>query len=340
MNKIFLEYVWLDGHKTPSLRSKVKIIDWHPAPSRSIALSDIPVWNFDGSSTNQAPGNDSERILKPVRVYQWAKHHHFVLCEVMNLDGTPHQTNFRAHLKSISPQADKEKFWWGFEQEYFITKDRQILGFPEKGYPPPQGYYYCGVGGNQVVGRSLAGSHLATCLGMGIDLTGINAEVSIGQWEYQCFAKDTLKSCDDLWMSRYVLFRLAEDREWDIDLNPKPMSGDWNGSGCHTNFSTEWMREGTHGYDGIVSLMKSFEINHQTHIDNYGENNEQRLTGLHETQHINEFSWGVGDRSASIRIPFAMSNNEWKGYIEDRRPASNCDPYRVVVSIINSVLAA
>jgi glutamine synthetase len=338
-SEIFLEYVWLDGHRTPNLRSKVKVINWK-TPSQSVKISDIPQWNFDGSSTNQAPGNDSERILNPVRLYQWRKGHYFILCEVINTDNGPHETNFRSELRNHTAQADKEQFWWGFEQEFFITQNYKILGFPAHGYPQPQGYYYCGVGGNQVVGRELSETHLRACLRMGIELTGTNAEVAIGQWEYQCFNKDTLKACDDLWMSRYVLYRLSEEYGWDISLNPKPVHGDWNGSGCHTNFSTTWMREGARGYDGVVQLMKSLEKNHQAHIDNYGENNEQRLTGLHETQHIDEFSWGIGDRGASIRVPISMSENQWKGYIEDRRPASNCDPYRVAASIIKSTTAA
>ena len=335
ISEIFLEYVWLDGHKTANLRSKIKVVRDLPQP---LCIDDIPVWNFDGSSTNQAPGNDSERMLNPIRIYKWSARHYMVLCEVMNSSATPHLTNARSNLREIASQADKEEFWWGFEQEYFITKDYKILGFPADGYPPPQGFYYCGVGSNQVVGRELSERHLRKCTEMGIQLTGTNAEVAIGQWEYQCFSDDSLKACDDLWMSRYILYRLAEEWRWDIDLNPKPMHGDWNGSGCHTNFSTLWMRSGARGYEGIVKLMESLESNHSLHISNYGENNEQRLTGQHETQHIKEFSWGIGDRGASIRIPTSMPDNEWKGYVEDRRPAANCDPYKVAAVIIKSTV--
>jgi len=171
---------------------------------------------------------------------------------------------------------------------------------------------------------------------MGMTITGTNAEVAIGQWEYQCFNTDTLKACDDLWMSRYVLYRMGEEYGYGIDLNPKPIQGDWNGSGCHTNFSTGWMRSGDRGQEGIVCLMESMKKYHADHIAVYGENNDQRLTGLHETQHIDAFSYGVGDRGASIRIPTDMKNNDWQGYLEDRRPASNCDPYLVAKSIIRT----
>ena len=327
--RYILEYIWLDGYKTQNLRSKVKVVD---------TLDDIPRWNFDGSSTEQAPGDNSECILEPVRTYQKdGSNHIYVLCEVLNPDGSAHTTNSRARLREMQSSFEQDEFWWGFEQEYFITKNFIPLGFPKEGfYPRPQGLYYCGVGTNQVVGRELVMEHLQECLDFGIKLTGINAEVAVGQWEYQCFAEDTLKACDDLWFSRYLLYKMAEKYGWDIDISPKPVSGDWNGSGCHTNFSTNWMRSGERGEQGIRSLMANFAKWHDQHIKNYGESNEHRLTGAHETQHIGIFSWGVADRGASIRIPSAMPENDWKGYIEDRRPAANCDPYKVARVIVKS----
>lgn len=327
---ITAEYVWLDGYGTQNLRSKVRVVE---------DLTSLPDWNFDGSSTMQAPGDASECVLRPVRTYesQTFGGHVYVLCEVLNTDGTPHKTNARAGLRTLIDSWEPDKFWWGFEQEYFITENFVPLGFPRDGfYPRPQGLYYCGVGGNQVRGRELVMEHLKQCLDHGIHLTGINAEVAVGQWEYQCFSEDTLKACDDLWMSRYLLYRLSEKFGWDIDVNPKPVAGDWNGSGCHTNFSTEWMRNGARGHKGIVDLMNAFEVTHDEHITAYGENNDQRLTGLHETQHIGTFSWGVGDRGASIRIPSVLETNGWKGYVEDRRPASNCDPYQVAAAIVKT----
>ena len=331
-DKIFLEYIWLDGYETQNLRSKVKVLeldDTFPRPE------DLPVWNFDGSSTRQAPGNSSECLLKPVRCYNDGSSTVYVLCEVLNADGTPHETNKRASLKRLHDTTKSEKYWWGFEQEYFITKDFKPLGFPAEGYPKPQGLYYCGVGTNQVVGREFVKNHLRWCLDMGIELTGINAEVAIGQWEYQCFAKDTLKACDDLWMSRYLLYRLAEEYGWDIDISPKPTTGNWNGSGCHTNFSTREMRK-EYSKEKMINLMEKMKINHQKHILGYGEDNSKRLTGQHETQHIQKFSFGVGDRGASIRIPNDVEQNNFCGYIEDRRPASNCNPYVVSRLIVET----
>jgi len=325
---VLLEYIWLDGYETPNLRSKIKVVqDWDGDP---------PVWNFDGSSTQQAPGNNSECLLNPVRVYSRDKSHYFIFCEVLNADGSSHVTNARAKLRSLKNNFCAKEFWWGFEQEYFITNKSIPLGFPEDGYPEPQGIYYCGVGGDQVRGRNLALFHLCFCLDIGIELTGINAEVAIGQWEYQCFAKDTLKACDDLWMSRYLLYKLTEEKSWNINISPKPVKGDWNGSGCHTNFSTKLMRE-TGGKERFEKILNALQNAHADHIASYGAGNENRLTGLHETQRIDTFSWGVADRGASIRVPSSVEQNEWRGYLEDRRPASNCDPYKVAEKIVSTL---
>ena len=187
MNDILLEYIWLDGYKTPNLRSKTTV-----KKASTISLEDLratpdvrslPDWNFDGSSTKQAPGNNSERILKPVRVYHWKPGHYLVLCEVYDNNGKPHDSNSRAKLRTSAEKYSSEEFWWGFEQEYFITKDFKPLGFPNGGYPKPQGLYYCGGGSNQVAGRELVESHMHQCLRSGMDITGINAEVAVGQWE-------------------------------------------------------------------------------------------------------------------------------------------------------------
>ena len=323
----FLEYIWLDGHTTPNLRSKTKIV--------KNFNGEFPVWNFDGSSTGQASGNYSECILQPVRTYQWQPNHFLVLCEVMNPDGSPHASNSRADLRGFSEAFNSSEYWWGFEQEYFLTKGDRPLGFPETGYPAPQGPYYCGVGGNQTKGRVLVEAHMRACLDLGIELTGINAEVAIGQWEFQCFSKDTLKACDDLWVSRYLLHRMSEEIGYGVDLDPKPVGGDWNGSGCHTNFSTNRMRT-TGGREYITDICESLANRHKEHIMEYGEGNENRLTGLHETQHIGQFSFGVADRGASIRIPISVAQNDWIGYLEDRRPASNCDPYAVARMIVET----
>ena len=343
--KVKLEYVWLDGYRPePNLRSKVKTIDLpvkeiNGKVFRGITIEDCPDWSFDGSSTRQAEGNFSDCILKPVRVYVNPLNigmldSYLVLCEVMKPDGKPHPTNNRQSLRDI----EDNDLWFGFEQEYTIIKDGRPLGFPVNGYPEPQGKYYCGVGNGQVHGREFVEKHMEVCLMAGIDITGTNAEVLLGQWEYQVFSKGKLKAGDDLWITRYILLQMSEDYGFTIEFHPKPVKGDWNGSGLHCNFSNNKMRE-IGGKEYFESIFRTFDGRHQLHIDNYGSSNELRLTGLHETQSIDKFSWGVSDRGASIRVPIQTSK-EWKGYLEDRRPASNGDPYRIVKVISESLSIA
>ena len=332
--KIRVEYIWLDGYEPePNLRSKVKIIN---SPHKITSIDELPEWNFDGSSTKQADGSSSDCILKPVRIYQSESMYVmpedktiFVFCEVMNPDGTPHNTNQR-HLLG----EEDEKFWVGFEQEYFIREGRykNMLGHEGGFVLEPQGKYYCGVGAN-VVGRKFVEEHMNTCLKMGIDITGINAEVALGQWEYQVFSKGKKKACDDLWMARYFMERISEQYGYKIEYHPKPLgNSDWNGSGLHTNFSTKRMRE-EGGEEYFNTIFKAFENRHKQHIEVYGSDNNMRLTGNHETQSIDKFSVGVSDRGASIRIPLNTSK-EWKGYLEDRRPASNANPYQIILEMI------
>jgi glutamine synthetase len=325
-----LEYIWLDGYTPePNLRSKIKVVDDLILKNDGEPLfNKIPNWNFDGSSTQQADGHNSDCILKPVRLYKKNDGTHnliYVFCEVMNPDGTPHLSNNRANID------DDLELWFGFEQEYFIREDKKgnILG--HKFNHEPQGKFYCGVGSN-VIGRDLVEEHLDMCLSYGITITGVNAEVALGQWEYQVFSKGAKKAGDDLWMSRYFMEKISEKYGYHIEYHPKPLMGDWNGSGLHTNFSTDNMRN-VGGKKYFDSIFKAFESRHEEHIEVYGSNNNLRLTGKHETQSIDKFSWGISDRGASIRVPRDTAN-EWKGYIEDRRPASNANPYKIIREIM------
>jgi glutamine synthetase len=334
--KIKLEYVWLDGYKPePNLRSKVKIVSYESVKN-AFLNGEFPMWNFDGSSTSQAETGNSDRLLKPVRHYipstfPLENNIVYVLCEVLNPDGTPHESNKRSSIGE-----GFEDLWFGFEQEYFIREEinGNIIGHKRNNLKG-QGEYYCGVGHN-VVGRKFVDEHLNMCLNYGIDITGINAEVALGQWEYQVLSKNKLKGGDDLWMTRYFLHKVAENYGYHIELHPKPIqNGEWNGSGLHTNFSTDMMRfDGNEEY--FAALFNAFESRHDDHIKAYGSNNNLRLTGEYETQAIDKFSWGVSDRGASIRVPQETAN-EWKGYVEDRRPGSNADPYKIIREIVKSL---
>jgi glutamine synthetase len=323
-----LEYIWMDGYTPePNLRSKTKVLTSETEPT----LDSLPIWNFDGSSTMQAEGNYSDCLLKPVKIIRdpQRKNGYLVLCEVLNPDMTPHSSNTRSQIK------DNINMWVGFEQEYFIYDGELPLGHTKKAMKP-QGEYYCGIGSDNVSGRNIVEHHLDICLSAGLNVTGINAEVALGQWEFQVMGKGTLDSCDQLILCRYLLQRVAETYSVKINYHPKPLYGNWNGSGLHTNFSNKKMRE-VGGKEYFESIFNMFDVNHTKHIENYGSDNQMRLTGKHETQSIDKFSWGISDRGSSIRVPQATVNNGWKGYVEDRRPASNGDPYRIMKVISESV---
>ena len=332
MKSFKFEYIWLDGYSPePNLRSKTKVIPFNNFTGQ---LDELPDWSFDGSSTQQAEGHSSDCLLKPVRIVPdpGRLDAYLVMCEVLNPDGTPHVSNTRSRFE------DDEDFWFGFEQEFVFIENDLPVGFPEKGFPEPQGKFYCSVGHPNNAGRTIIEEHLDTCLAAGLSVTGINAEVMLGQWEYQLFGKGAKRASDDLWISRYLLHRVAEQYGVEVELHPKPVKGDWNGSGMHTNFSNKAMRE-EGGEELMKAICDAFGNAHQAHINEYGSSNEQRLTGLHETQHINSFSYGISDRGASIRIPVSVPLNGWKGYLEDRRPASNADPYRVAAKIVETTNA-
>ena len=334
MSKAKLEYIWLDGHQpTQELRSKTKIEN-----DFSGKLKDCPIWSFDGSSTEQAEGGSSDCLLKPVNIFPDPARNngYLVMCEVLNADGNPHETNFRAKIDD-----DDNDFWFGFEQEYFLMDaDTDLpLGFPRRGFPGPQGKYYCSVGGRYTWGRELVEEHLDMCIEAGLNIEGINQEVAPGQWEFQIFAKGAKQAGDEIWVARYLLNRLTEQYHYYIELHPKPVKGDWNGSGMHANFSNSVLR--TCGSKEVYErICEAFRPLAEDHIDVYGAYNEERLTGLHETASIEDFSYGVSDRGASIRIPIMTVENGWKVGLEDRRPASNGDPYKIAGRIIQTVKSA
>ena len=333
MKWIELNYVWLDGGDTPQLRSKIKLLEVEDE-QENMHLSMIPDWNFDGSSCNQAEASDSDLIIRPYSLSKTPWETFVVMCEVFYADGqTPHPTNYRAPLRNIlKDNPDTRDYWFGVEQEYVInnTKTGTILGW-ETNEPGPQGPYYCGVGGSRTVGREFVMTHYSTCKTMGVPIEGANAEVMLGQWEYQVGYTDALTVADQLWMARYIAEVISERFNYSISLDPKPMPGDWNGSGAHINFSTPEMRKDS-SMKYIESICETFG-NHPEVIQVYGEGNQRRLTGTHETSYISDFSYGVSDRTASIKIPVTTAN-EGKGYLEDRRPAANVDPYQAFTSII------
>jgi glutamine synthetase len=344
------EYIWFDGKEAigekgtmfNEMRSKTKVLQ-KPIPAGSDP-SKYPMWSFDGSSTEQAVGDDSDCLLQPVSSYPdpiRGGDNVLVMCEVLQPDGTPHPTNTRRPLADFlkaNPGVVADEPLYGFEQEYtMMGKDGRVFGWPEMGYPAPQGDYYCGVGSESTYGRALAEAHLDACIKSGFGISGINAEVMPGQWEYQIGPVGPLEMGDEVMVSRWLLHRLGEDMGIVSTFEPKPMKGDWNGTGAHTNFSTKSMRkEG--GIEAINAAIEKLSKTHAEHIANYGAGNEERLTGLHETCDMDTFRAGVADRGASIRIPRGVAI-EGKGYLEDRRPSANVDPYTVAYLLLKSIFS-
>jgi len=332
--KITAEYIWIDGQKpTAKLRSKTKILD---GPVKHVG--DIPEWGYDGSSTSQASGHFSDLLLRPVKIVPdplHREHDLLVLCEVLNPDGSVHWSNTRARLREVAEKYKEHDAWFGIEQEYTFFEGNRPLGWPESGFPAPQGGYYCGVGSDEVFGREVVEAHADACIRAGIHIVGTNAEVMPAQWEFQIGAVGAPDIADELWLARWLLYRIGEEFGVSATLYPKPVKGDWNGAGAHTNFSTKSMRaEG--GIKVIEEAMKKLEKRHDDHIKVYGAHNEERLTGLHETAPIHAFRYGISDRGASVRIPMATTA-AGQGYFEDRRPAANMDPYQVCAILIETV---
>lgn len=345
MSKFTLaEYIWMDGAvPTRYLRSKARVVQLGNNPS----IEDFPEWSFDGSSTNQAHGHDSDCLLRPVSFIPdpiRGEGNYLVMCEVNNPDGTPHESNSRAQLRAVlDAGAGAQDPWCGFEQEYTFFKGRQPLGWPETGFPRPQGPFYCGVGADEAFGRQIVEDHAQACLKAGLLYYGLNAEVMPGQWEFQVGYRgdksekaDAMTAADHTWLGRWLLYRIAEDYGITVSTDNKPVKGDWNGTGMHCNFSTIDIRDPKKGKAAIESAMKRLGEKHKEHIALYGHALAERLTGRHETCDINTFKVGTADRGCSIRIPQQVAQKGY-GYFEDRRPGANADPYLVAARLCTTV---
>lgn len=336
-----LEYVWIDLNG--NLRSKIKVHQCNSSSSKIfITTGQCPIWNFDGSSTGQSLSGDvSDVIIRPVRLYENPLLNHryskIVLCECLNADMTPHETNNRAACKKTAEKFANLECLFGIEQEYTILqRDGQPYKWLSMSDPGlgSQGPYYCSVGGDRSFGREIADEHLLCCLQAGINICGTNAEVMASQWEFQIGTCDTLTVSDDLLVARYLLHKITEKHNCSVSFYPK-LFEEWNGSGGHTNFSTLKMRE-PDGIKYIIDACEKLSKKHIEHINVYGIDNDKRLIGKHETSSINTFSWGKQSRNCSIRIPLQVCIDNC-GYLEDRRPASNMDPYLVTEIMVRTI---
>jgi glutamine synthetase len=368
-----LEYIWTDVNG--NLRSKTKIFkkkhkqdeeesksifssinkSYASNSSDKLTLEELPYWNYDGSSTGQAEGHNSEVILKPIKMIPnpfYYRKHFLVLCETYLPNGEPHPTNTRVKASEVftpeNMELDNPTF--GLEQEFFVF--RVPMGWKGQEETPRQGQYYCGLGGNSTFDlRKLAEEVIDKCLSVELNITGFNFEVAPGQIEFQ-LCQSGLDACDDFLLMRYIISLVCERYGaypvWEV--KPKPLNTpNWNGSGCHINFSTRAMMdfdEKKKPHQRVVSswqvindFLKELEKNHQEHLAVYGKDNDQRLTGINETSSTEKFTYGVADRGASVRIPSTTMVNQ-KGYIEDRRPGSNIDPYLALTRLYQTYLDA
>lgn len=342
--KIIAEYIWIDGTGI-NLRSKSRTL-----PGKVSDVSELPEWNYDGSSTEQAPTEDSEVTIKPVAMFPdpfRGGDNILVLCSTYRWADEektqlrPADTNFRHFSEPLFEASANQHPWFGIEQEYTLFEctnafTKWPLGWPEGGFPPAQGPYYCSVGATTCYGRSIMDFHYRACLAAKVNISGTNGEVMPGQWEFQIGPCEGIEIGDHIWMARYLLGRVTEDFNVGLSFEPKPLAGDWNGAGCHTNFSTQAMRE-EGGIKAIYEAIDKLEKVHTEHLEVYGADNDKRLTGKHETCDMNTFRSGVGDRGASVRVPTG-TNIDKKGYFEDRRPASNIDPYVVSSMLVSTTI--
>ena len=307
--------------------------------------SELPIWSYDASlSAHGGDGPiDDDMYLHPVAMYKdpfRLGNNKIVLCESYALGNIPAESNKRNLCAQVMKKAEDSRPFFGLEQEYcFLSTDLHPFGWPRNGYPGPQGPYHCGVGANKVFGRDIVEAHYRACLYSGIKISGTNAETMPAQFEFQIGPSEGISAGDDLWMARYFLNRISEDFNVMVSFDPKPMEGDWSGAGLHANFSTKEMREP----NGIVAIEKALEKlgrNHLDHIKQYdptgGKDNERRLTGKNETEFMYKYSVGIGNRNVSIRIPRHCAQ-AGKGYLEDRRPASNVDPYVVTQLLVQTL---
>jgi glutamine synthetase len=333
-----LEYVWIDV--LGNLRSKIKVIQ---CGYFSNNIGDYPLWNFDGSSTGQSMSSDiSDVLIRPVRLYYNPLitspiQSVIVFCECLNKDMSPHETNHRAKCEETSKKFESFECLFGIEQEYTILDRNGIpykwLNITEPGIGD-QGPYYCSVGGDRTFGREISDEHLKCCIQAGIHICGTNAEVMPSQWEFQIGTCDMLTVSDDLHVARFLLHKITEKYNCCVSFYPK-LFGNWNGSGGHTNFSTKHMRQ-QDGIHYIIDACGKLSNKHVEHIAVYGLDNNKRLTGKHETSSIDRFSWGKQNRNCSVRIPLQVCFDEC-GYLEDRRPASNMEPYLVTNILVNTI---
>ena len=339
--KQVIEYVWTDFEDL--LRSGTRVVD--SDNSYILDPTTIPIWNYDGSATKQAGSQDSEIILKPKRVIKCPfrrGNNLIVLCDCYTYDNEPISTNHRYAAEAIfqNETVKQSKPWYGLEQQFYFRefKSDRIMGFDTNTLtnPQKQGQYYCSIGAKNSFGRPVMEDFLENILFAGLSVSGINGEIGPGQWEFQIGPVEGIDAGDQMYLARYILEKTAEKYEIIVDYHPKPLEGSvWNGSGCHINFSTEEMRQ-TGGLTKILEAIEKLKDNHEEHMAVYGRDSDQRLIVPNDISKFDTFTFGIANSESSIKISHTVKENGY-GYLEDRRPASNIEPYSAIAIIAETI---
>ncbi len=355
MNEITVcEYIWLDGRG--GLRSKSRVLTIGIVKN----VGDLPIWNYDGSSTWQANSDgNTEVLLTPVfmcadplrpdinailvlcetsketskgsdsceatKETSKGSDSCFATKETSDSEGIPLPTNYRnIWIRNLDTSECASICM--FHEPWFGIEQEYTIFFTGKNQSQitnAGGQHYCGTS-IDIRERSIVEEHLLACLDARLTVSGINAEVATRQWEFQIGPVCGVEAADQTYVARFLLERIAEKYDAWINYHPK-LVPDANGQGCHINFSTKQMREAG-GMDVIVESMEKLRDKHAEHISIYGADNHLRLTGKHETSSMETFSYGKGTRNTSIRIPNQTVKDGF-GYFEDRRPAANVELY-------------
>lgn len=316
-------YIWIGANNR--LRWKIKTV---PIDKRDmLKLKAYPWWNYDGSSTGQAEGENTEVRLKPVRVYPFPYKDDadvMILCETYNVDNTVHRDNERYHALERFKAGEYKRPWFGNEVEYFIVKNGDNMN------DLLTTTHYCGFDECRAHCKRVALEHYNACLNANLEISGMNAEVTRGQWEFQIGPCEAIKSGDHTYVALFLLIWVAEYHGCKVIVNESKPYENVNGSGCHINYSDIDTRFNDNA-NILVQKINKLGERHDHHMSIYGDNSK-RLTGTHETSRPDVFSFGTGTRDTSVRVP-----TNTKKYFEDRRPASNIDYYKVTSSIYESV---
>nr|CAH7745052.1 unnamed protein product [Callosobruchus chinensis] len=318
--KVQLTYLWID-HTGENLRSKTRTLDFSPS-----TYKEVPIWNFNGFHTMKAPKEKSDYYLVPVSLYNDPIRrgaNKIVLCETFDADEKPCKTNHRQKCVEALNKVCDHEVYIGFEQDYYIMgSDGRPFGWPPMGEPISDRQYYASM--CTVIGREITECIYRALLYAGVNVYSDCAEPAPSQWELKTNGERGVKPADDMWFSRWLMQRIAEDFGLCISFQPF-VSPRWSKSGLHVTYSTKKMRDN----DGMKYIQETIKKLEKCHTE---------MLKIYKSTYLGDkFTSGIGDRTASVRIPKIVADKK-KGFIEDRRPAGNADPYKIMEALIKACI--